>query len=209
MEHLNERWVVDYGYLSIFILMAASSACIPIPSEVILLVGGWYGATGRLSLVWVLILALAGNLLGSLLAYYLGIKAGRPALERYGRFVGIRAREIDKAEQWWDRHGEAATFFSRMVPILRTYISIAAGLGDMAGGRFVAFTVAGIVPWTIGLIAAGYLVRDRWAGIARYFGLPTIIVGCILVAGGVAWYARRRRLQRGVGDRPAPSEERL
>jgi membrane protein DedA with SNARE-associated domain len=173
--------------------MLASSACIPVPSEIVLLVGGWYSATGRLSLVPVILVALAGNLLGSVLAYYLGISFGREALGRYGRYVGIRAREIHKAEGWWDRHGEGATFFSRMIPILRTYISIAAGLAAMPAGRFLTYTVAGIVPWTVGLVAAGYLVKDRWTQIAGYFSVPSVIVLALLALGIAVYYVRRSR----------------
>lgn len=196
MDHLFAQWVVHYGYIGIFVLMLASSACIPIPSEVVLLVGGWYGATGRLSPGAVVLVALAGNLAGSMLAYYVGIKAGREGLVRYGRYLGIREREVAKAELWWERHGDGATFFSRMVPVLRTYISIAAGFARMPAARFLVYTVAGIIPWTIGLVAAGYLVRHRWASVAAYFGPPSLIVVGLLVVAGVAYYARRRRRSR-------------
>lgn len=197
MEHLFQEWVIQYGYIGIFALMMASSACIPVPSEIVLLVAGWYSATGRLGIVAVVLVALAGNLVGSVLAYYLGLTAGREALARYGRYVGIRAREIDKAERWWDEHGESATFFSRMVPILRTYISVAAGFARMPVGRFLAYTVAGMIPWTLGLAAAGYLVKDRWSQIAGYFSLPTIVIFVLLVAGAVAYFLSRKRTKTG------------
>ena len=209
VEHLVERWVVDYGYVSIFLLMAASSACIPIPSEVILLVGGWYGATGRLSLLAVILLALAGNLAGSLLTFYIGRRTGRATLERYGRYVGIRQREIGKAELWWDRHGPSATFFSRMVPVLRTYISIAAGFAEMSTGRFLTYTIAGIIPWTLGLILTGYYVRDRWTAIASFFGPLTIAMACLLaLAIYLTLRGRRRRLDRRDGkEREAEADQ--
>ncbi len=191
-----EHWVVHYGYLSIFLLMAADAACIPIPSEATLTVGGWYAAAGKLGVVEVVVAALIGTWAGSIAAYYVGLLAGRPVLERYGRFVGIRARDLDRAEAWWDRHGEAATFLSRMLPVVRTYISVVAGIGGMPVGRFTLYTIAGSIPWTVGLVAAGYVVKDRWQEIASSFGIPTIVVGALIVAAGCAYVLNRRRRAR-------------
>src|SRR5687768_10224714 len=101
-----EQWITDYGYLAIFLLMLAESACIPFPSEVTMLVGGWYAAEGTLDFFWVGVAGVMGNLVGSWLAYGLGRWQGRELLDRYGKYVLIRPHDVDKAEVWWDKHGE-------------------------------------------------------------------------------------------------------
>ncbi|MDQ3879204.1 MAG: DedA family protein, partial [Actinomycetota bacterium] len=121
ISHFAQHWVTSYGYVAIFVLMAISAACIPFPSEVTLLVGGFYASSGRLDLVAVGIAGTTGSLLGSFAAYAAGRTGGRALLERYGRFVFIKPHDIDRAEQWWARHGDAATFFGRLIPIIRSF----------------------------------------------------------------------------------------
>lgn len=140
--------VTDYGYIGIFVLMVASAACIPIPSEITLLVGGWYAGDGRLDFFWVGTVALLGTLVGSAIAYALGATGGRALLERYGKYVFMRPHEIDRAEKWWDKHGDAATFFGRMVPIIRTFISLPAGITRMPIAKFALYTLLGSAVWS-------------------------------------------------------------
>ncbi|HET7481319.1 MAG TPA: DedA family protein [Actinomycetota bacterium] len=188
-----ERLVTDYGYLGIFLLSLASSACIPFPNEVTMMLGGWYAADGRLSFVAVVVLGILGNLAGSLVTYWVGRWKGRPFIERYGRYVMIRPHDIDRAERWWDRHGEAATFFSRLLPVLRSFISLPAGIAEMPFGRFLVYSLLGIVPWTIGLAWLGLVVKDRWHDVLSYFDWPTAIIAVALVTAAVVWEVRRRR----------------
>ena len=188
-----ERWVTDYGYWAIFVLMLAESACIPFPSEVTMLVAGWYAADGRLDFFWAGTAGVAGNVVGSLLAYAIGRKAGRGLLDRYGKYVLIRAHDIDKAEVWWDKHGEAATFFSRLLPVIRTFISVPAGIARMPIGKFTIYTVLGVIPWTFGLTYLGVLVGDNWEQVLEFFNVPTIIIASVLLIAAAAWYLRRRR----------------
>jgi membrane protein DedA with SNARE-associated domain len=190
---LMEEWVEDYGYTAIFLLMLVESACIPFPSEVTMLVGGWYAADGRLDFFWVGAAGVLGNLVGSLLAYAIGRSTGRTLLERYGRYVFIRPHDIDRAEVWWERHGEAATFFSRLLPVIRTFISLPAGIARMPIGKFSLYTFLGVIPWTYGLAYVGVVVEDNWEAVLDYFNVPTLLIGAAIAIGVAVWFIRRRR----------------
>jgi membrane protein DedA with SNARE-associated domain len=198
-----EDFVTDYGYLAIFLLMTAESALIPFPSEVTMLVGGWYSANGTLDFFWVVTAGVVGNLVGSWLAYALGRKTGRALLDRYGKYVLIRSHDVDRAEIWWGKHGDAATFFSRLLPVIRTFISLPAGIAKMPFGKFTLYTFLGVVPWTAGLTYLGVVVEDNWENVLSYFDVPTLVIGLTLVVAAVVWYVRRRKA-RGVAaaDRP-------
>ncbi len=196
--HFMEELVTNYGYLAIFLLMVAESACIPFPSEVTMLVGGWYAADGRLSFFWVGVAGVVGNLIGSWIAYAIGRKTGRGLLDRYGKYVLIRTHDIDKAEVWWERHGEAATFFSRLLPVLRTFISLPAGIAKMPFGKFTVYTFLGVIPWTYALAYLGLVVEDNWEKVLAYFDLPTLIIGLVLLGAAVVWYVRRRKAKQVV-----------
>lgn len=188
-----EHWVVDFGYLGIFVLMLAESACIPFPSEVTMLVGGWYASNGRLSFVLVGVAGILGNLAGSWIAYWIGRTTGRSLLDRYGRYVLIRAHDIDRGEDWWRRHGQAATFFGRLLPVVRTFISLPAGIAQMNPTRFTIYTFLGVIPWTFGLAYAGVLVGGNWQRIAHLFDLPTLVIAAALLVVAATWVVRRER----------------
>ncbi|MPZ93016.1 MAG: DedA family protein [Actinobacteria bacterium] len=193
-----ESWVIDYGYAAIFLLMLAESACIPFPSEVTMLVGGWYAATGDLNFFWVGAMGVLGNVAGSWVAYGVGRTMGRGILDRYGKYVLIRSHDIDRAEIWWDRHGEAATFFSRLLPVIRTFISLPAGIAKMPFGKFTLYTFLGCIPWTFALTWLGVVVEDNWERVLGYFDLPTIIIGALVVVAAVVWYLRRRKQRKAL-----------
>ena len=194
--HAMERWVVDYGYAAIFLLMLAESACIPFPSEVTMLVGGWYSATGDLNFFWVATAGVLGNVVGSWIAYAIGRKTGRALLDRYGKYILIRSHDVDKAEVWWDKHGEAATFFSRLLPVIRTFISLPAGMAKMPFGKFTIYTTLGVIPWTFGLTYIGVVVEDNWEKVFALFDIPTLVIGTTLVAIAGIWYLRRRKQRK-------------
>lgn len=188
MEHM----VTTYGYLAIFLLMVAESACIPFPSEVTMLVGGWYAADGRLEFFWVAALGVLGNLVGSWIAYAVGRKTGRSLLDKYGRFILIKSHDIDRAEIWWEKHGEAATFFSRLLPVLRTFISLPAGIAKMPFKKFTLYTFLGVIPWTVALTYLGVLVGDNWEKAFGYFNLPTLLIAAALLLLAAVWLVRKR-----------------
>jgi len=198
---LMERWVEQYGYVAIFLLMLAESACIPFPSEVTMLVGGWYAADGTLNFFWVGAAGVMGNLVGSWIAYGVGRTTGRELLDRYGRYIFIRKHDIDKAEIWWEKYGEAATFFSRLLPVIRTFISLPAGIARMPFGKFTIYTFLGCIPWTFGLTYAGVLVQDNWHRILGYFDLPTLIIGGLVLL-AIAYFLIKRRRDRNRASDP-------
>ena len=209
MENFVTHAVEQYGYAAIFLLMLLGSACIPIPSEVVLLFGGAFATTvvggdAHLNFWLVCLVALAGNLAGSLLAYWVGRVGGRPLAERWGRKVLIQPHDIDRAHDWFERHGEAAVFFSRMIPVIRAFISLPAGVAEMPVGTFSVYTLLGSVPWTFGLAAAGYALGNQWTTVRNYM-LPVSIAFAVLTVGAVVWWVVVRLRRRGA-EQPAAGD---
>lgn len=206
MEHLIRTTIEDFGYLAVFLLMVLESACIPIPSEVTMLFGGAAanatfaaslpGHPQHLNFLVVGLMGTIGNLVGSLLAYWVGKAGGRPLVERWGRFVFLRPHELDRAEVWFAEHGQAAVFVSRLLPVVRTFISLPAGVAEMPLGRFSVYTFAGCLPWTFALAGVGYALGSRWTTVEKYFRPISIIVAVLLVGAIVWWLARRARAKR-------------
>mgnify|MGYP006175984903 CR=1 FL=1 len=102
-------------------------------------------------------------------------------LDKYGKYIFIRSHDIDKAEVWWEKHGEAATFFSRLLPVIRTFISLPAGIAKMPFGKFTLFTFLGVIPWTYALTWLGVVVGDNWERVLHYFDVPTMIIAAAVV----------------------------
>ena len=210
MQHL----ITQYGYAAVFLLMMAESACIPIPSEVIMLFGGALAAGAypgaHPSLAGIVLAGVLGNVAGSYIAWGVGRYAGQPAARRWGRRFGVRGHDIDRAVAWFDRHGSSAVLFGRVVPVVRTFISLPAGFADMPAGRFGLFTTLGCIPWTAALGIAGYALGTNWQHIANDFHGPTYaIAGIVVVALAVAvvLYFRRRRAGTDAGE-PAGTDPR-
>ena len=204
MEHLVRTTIENYGYLAVFVLMVLESACIPIPSEVTMLFGGaaanatFAASVGadHLNFLVVGLLGTLGNLVGSWIAYGVGRAGGRPLIERWGRYVFLREHELDRAEAWFGEHGEAAVFVSRLLPVVRTFISLPAGVAEMPFGRFTAYTFAGCLPWTFALAGAGYALGSRWTTVEKYFRPISIVIAVILAAAIAWWLVRRARAKR-------------
>ena len=163
------------GYIGVAVAVALETIVAPIPSEVILPMAGWKVSQSvadpsivepLTGLAWniplAVLLATAGSLVGAVVGYYIGAWGGRPLLDRYGRYVGIGASDLDRAERWFERWGSAAVFFGRMVPLVRTFVSYPAGISRMPMGRFLLFSALGSLPWNAALIAAGYLVGENY-----------------------------------------------
>jgi membrane protein DedA with SNARE-associated domain len=202
-----ERFITDvigqYGYLAVFVLMVLESALIPIPSEITMVFGGFLVSRGQLDLFWTGLLGSLANVLGSWLAYWLGRYGGRPLAERWGRYVFIRKHELDRAERWFAEHGEAAAFFSRLIPVVRTFISLPAGVAGMPFRKFTLYTFLGCLPWTFGLTAAGYLLGEQWHLVERY-GEPASVVIAITLAGLIGWWLWRRARSGGTDEGADP-----
>jgi membrane protein DedA with SNARE-associated domain len=196
--------IENYGYLAVFALMVLESACIPIPSEVTMLFGGaaanatFASSVGadHLNFLVVGLLGTVGNLVGSWIAYGVGKAGGRPLIERWGRYIFLRPHELDRAEVWFADHGETAVFVSRLLPVVRTFISLPAGVAEMPFARFSTYTFAGCLPWTFALAGVGYALGSRWTTVERYFRPISIVVGILLLAAIAWWLVRRARAKK-------------
>jgi membrane protein DedA with SNARE-associated domain len=199
---VNTAWhfVRDAGYPAIFVLMLAESACIPIPSEATMLFAGFAVANPgastshhHLTLAGIVIAGVLGNLVGSWISYAVG-RAGRIELiERHGHWVHLKPSHIEWADRWFARYGSWAIFFSRMLPIIRTFISLPAGVAKMPFIRFTLLTLAGCIPWVLGLAIAGEAVGSEWLSVRKGFDYVDYAVVALVVIGIIYWIARRRR----------------
>jgi membrane protein DedA with SNARE-associated domain len=207
-----QGFIVDeigrYGYAAVFVLMVLESACIPIPSEVTMLFGGalaspaFSGSGRELDLVLVSLTGAVANLVGSWLAYWVGSVGGLPLARRWGRYLLVRPHEIDRAHEWFERHGEAAVFFSRLLPVIRTFISLPAGVARMPFGRFSVYTLLGCVPWTFALAGIGYVLGENWAAAERVLRPISWLVALALAALAASWVVHRvRRIRAEAPDR--------
>ena len=183
------------GWPGVFVLMAIESACIPLPSEIIMPLAGWMLIADK-GLGWEYILLIGfigalGNLAGSGLAYWAGAKFGRGFLSRYGKYLLITPDDIAKTDRWFQKYGDRTAFFSRLVPGVRTFVSLPAGIARMDLKRFFSFSFAGVLPWSISLVWGGYALGQNWDKIRevmRPFDIPIIILAVI----AVAWFLWHR-----------------
>ncbi|OCT12275.1 alkaline phosphatase [Paenibacillus pectinilyticus] len=160
--------IATYGVLGIFIGMVLESACIPIPSEVIMLFGGFFVQKGSFSYFEVVSAGVLGNLIGSVLIYWIGATGARTLLVKYGKYVWIKTEHMDKAEQWFRRYGEWAAFFGRNLPLIRTFISLPAGIARMNFPRFLLFTFLGCLPWNMAMTYLGFKLGENWQEVEPY-----------------------------------------
>jgi membrane protein DedA with SNARE-associated domain len=188
--------LVDYGLLAIFVTMTLESACIPIPSEIVVPYGGVLAAQGHVQLWQVVVVACAANLIGSGIAYAVGRYGGRALFLRYGRYVLIRQHHLESAERWFERRGQATVLFTRLMPIVRTFISLPAGISKMRFGKFLVYSLLGAIPWNVGLAYLGYAFGSNWDQLQEYFHRYNtvfyILLAIAVVVVLVVWQARRR-----------------
>lgn len=181
------------GYIGIFFGMALESACIPIPSEAILPFGGYLSYTGRLNLFWTIILGTLGGTLGSLAAYYLGKLGGRPLVEKYADKIRLNKAHLEKSDYWFDKYGEKIVFYSRLMPIIRTFISLPAGISRMDVKKFTIYTFAGSLIWSILLAYAGFVMGQNWVLMRTWFHLADIAVVVGIVGYFIYWFVTKRK----------------
>lgn len=191
------QWVVDsiavWGYVAIAVGMALENACIPIPSELIFGFAGYLVYQGQLEFVPAVLAGMAGGLLGSVLAYSLGYWGGRPFIERFGRYVFLSQRHLDLSQRWFDSYGSKATFFSRLLPVVRTFISLPAGFAKMPFGKFVLYTLLGSLPWTMGLLYAGMVFGEQWQNLNSMGHQASVLVAAGVAVSAAYYYRRCRR----------------
>lgn len=185
------QWVMEVissmGYPGIVLLMAIESACIPLPSEIIMPFSGYLVYTGRFDLHAASFAGALGCAVGSAVAYWVGIWGGRPFLERYGRYLLIRRKDLDAADRFFERWGMWAVFIARLLPIIRTFISLPAGISRMSFFPFLVLSFVGSVPWCYLLTYVGKVLGENWQSIRSYFHGADVVVGIALVAGFAFW----------------------
>jgi membrane protein DedA with SNARE-associated domain len=193
--------VVDKAGLGgIFGLMLLESACIPIPSEATMLFAGFNVAEGRFSLLVVVTVGVLANVVGSWIAYAVGYYGRIDLLEKHGSKLHIKPNHLKWADDWFARYGDATVFFSRMLPIIRTFISLPAGVAKMPFWRFTLFTLAGCVPWVFALTFIGQQVGDRWESWKDSLHYVDYAVAAAIVVGIVYLVIRARRSRSGATD---------
>jgi membrane protein DedA with SNARE-associated domain len=195
--------VRDGGLAGIFALMAIASACIPIPSEVVMLFAGFAVADPgqsashhHLTMVGVVLAGLLGTMVGSWVAYAVGRGGRLELLERHGAKLHMGPTQIGRADRWFQRHGEATVLFGRLVPLLRAFVSLPAGVAKMPLGRFSLFSLIGTVPWVLGLALAGNALGGDWTTVRKGFEYVDYAIVVIVVVGIAYAIVRRRRARR-------------
>jgi membrane protein DedA with SNARE-associated domain len=191
------RVIGDHGFPAVLGLMTLESACIPIPSEVIQLFAGYLVSLDRMSLFAAVSAGVLGNLVGSWIAWSVGYWGGRPFIERWGRYIHVTPARLELAERWFDRHGEITVLVGRCVPVIRTFISLPAGIARMPFWRFTLFTLLGCIPWVLGLTLLGVQVGPAWERWRHRLEYLDYIVAAVIAIGIVYLYVRARR-RRGV-----------
>jgi membrane protein DedA with SNARE-associated domain len=180
------------GYGGILLLMAIESACIPLPSEIIMPFSGYLVHTGRFNLFWVATVGALGCNLGSLIAYYIGYYGGRPLVERYGSYILLSYKELDWTDRFFARYGDGTVFASRLLPVVRTFIALPAGIARMPQLRFHVYTFLGSWPWCLALAYIGMRLGEKWDTDPRlkmWFHRFDAVIALVLLI-GVVWFVR-------------------
>jgi membrane protein DedA with SNARE-associated domain len=203
--------IEDLGLIGIFLMMVAESACIPIPSETTFLFAGFNVAEGKWTMLQVVSVGVAANLVGSWIAYAIGYFGRIDLLEKHGRKLHIKPSHLRWADDWFERYGDATVFFSRMLPIIRTFISLPAGVAKMPFWRFTALTMLGCIPWIFMLTFIGKQVGARWEDWKDSLHYIDYAVAAAIVIGAVYLLIRHRRRRRddAPGARDTVAEARL
>ncbi len=205
-----QHFIATYGYLAIFLLMVAESACIPVPSELIMTFGGALAAGAvpgvKLNLILVIIAGVLGNVVGSYIAWAVGRYGGQALVRRPGRHLLLRQDDLDRANRWFDRYGPRAVLIGRMLPVIRTFISLPAGFGGMQPVRFGIYTTIGCIPWTAALAYAGWAVGANWQSIVNGFHGPTYVIAAIVIILVVIWAWRYVKRHRGGAAAEGPGQ---
>lgn len=205
MEHFISSW----GYLAIFLLTMAEACCIPLPSEITLGLGGalasGYSLQGTvehhpLHLPVVIVIGICGELVGSFVAYGIGRTGGRALVDRFGKLVLLSHQDLDRAEAWFARRGEATVMVGRVIPIVRTFVSLPAGLAEMAPVRFGVYTLVGVAVWVSGLASIGYALGSSWHSMVKGFGAAGYVAAGLIVVVLVLGFVHRIRVVRAADE---------
>ena len=197
-------WISTYQYLGIMFLMALESACMPVPSEIVMPFSGYLVVRdGEMSMLGVVLAGSVGCTLGSIGAYIVGFYAGRPFIVRYGKYILLNEKHLVTAEKWFEKWGDKATFIARLLPVIRTVISLPAGIAKMDFRKFVFYSFVGSVPWTLMLAYVGYWLGPEWESIKGVFrGLDIVVVLAVVLV--IVWYVYRLRKNHSKSERVQP-----
>jgi len=191
--------ISSLGYGGIFFLMILESALLPIPSEIIMPFSGFLASTGKLGSVGVILAGSLGNLVGSVITYYLGIRLGRAFLIKYGKYILFRVHHLVWTEQLFQKYGDKISFVGRLLPVVRTYISLPAGIGKSNFIKFVVYTLVGSIIWNSLLTYAGIQLGRSWQHIDKYSGYLDIIA-VVAIAVFIVWIVYSNTRNRGKGN---------
>ncbi|HTA06664.1 MAG TPA: DedA family protein [Solirubrobacteraceae bacterium] len=204
----TSHFVRTAGLPGIFVLMAASSACIPIPSEVVMLFAGFVvadktssGSEHHLTMVGIVLVGVIGSLVGSWVAYAVGRGGRLELLERHGNKVHMGPAQIERADRWFQRHGEQVVLFGRLIPVIRAFVSLPAGIARMPLARFTVLTVIGSIPWVLGFAIAGHALGGDWKSVRNGLEYVDYVLLALIVL-GIGYLLVRRRRTKTAG--PAP-----
>ena len=196
MEQISQaflNFIDSWGYFAVAVLMAMENACIPVPSELILGFAGYLVSAERMTFTGAMIAGMIGGMAGSIFAYVVGATGGRKFVDKYGKYFFVKKSHVDLAQKWFDKYGVRAVFFSRMLPVVRTFISLPAGFARVDFKQFLFYTFAGSLPWTALILWAGLLLGDNWEyllEVGHKFSAAFVVVSVVIIA----WlYFRRKR----------------
>jgi len=181
------------GYFGVLLLMAIESACIPLPSEIIMPFAGYLVSTGQMNFWLVGLAGAVGCVVGSMVAYWVGMYGGRPLIEKYGKYVLVSGHDLDIADRLFAKYGEAIVFIARLLPAIRTFIAFPAGVARMNIPRFIFYTFAGSLPWCLGLAYVGVKLGEKWnkdETLKTWFHRFDFVIGLVVVLGATWWIWR-------------------
>ena len=196
MEQISQSFLnfIDaYGYVAVAILMAMENACIPIPSELILGFSGYLIFAERMTFVGAMIAGMIGGMAGSIFAYLVGSRGGRKFVDKYGKYFLVKKSHVDLAQRWFDKYGIRAVFFSRMLPVVLTFISLPAGFAKVNFKAFLFYTFAGSLPWTALILFAGMKFGESWKYLLEIGHTASILFVVICLAVVAVLYYRHRK----------------
>lgn len=213
--NLIQNWYLTAGYAGVVLAMALESCCIPLPSEIVMPLAGYFAVTNpnQFSLVGVGIAGAVGCLIGSAIAYAIGAAGGRPLLLRYGKYILISRADSDRADRWFAKYGGGVAFFSRLLPVIRTYISLPAGISRMNFVKFLAYTLLGSLPWTFLLAYIGYKLGSKLqSGMAQlstvFHGLDVVVIVVLLILVGLYIYRHLHKEARAQDSSESLTQQR-
>ncbi|MBR3721432.1 MAG: DedA family protein [Selenomonadaceae bacterium] len=191
-------FIQNWGYFAVAILMAMENACIPIPSELILGFAGYLIFADQMTFTGALTAGMIGGMAGSIFAYMVGHKGGRPFVDKYGHYFFVKKSHVDMAQRWFDKYGIRAVFFSRMLPVIRTFISLPAGFAHVNMKSFLVMTFIGSLPWTAAILYVGMLLGKSWEKMLEVGHEASIIFVIICVVIIACLYYRHTRKKRNL-----------